>query len=133
MVLLLAHPVFAAVAITHRYLQPDALTNLLARHVGEPAPSVRTGAALFALAAALLIAMHAVAEAVAAGASGSLNLIVLVWARGAIKIGWFALWVGGDACARQLRRVGSAFTRKQPTRQSRRQIRGVSAAGTARV
>jgi hypothetical protein len=93
MVLLLALPVFALVASVHRCLQMYAPSNLLVRHVRIAAPRFRTAVGLFALAAALLIAMHMAAEAVAAGAPGWLNIVVLALAWDAIKISWLALGV----------------------------------------
>jgi hypothetical protein len=93
MVLLLALPVFAAVALVHRYLQLYAPTNRLLRRVQVTPPRLRTAADLLAVAAALLIAMHMVARAVAAGAPGWLNLVVLVLAWDAIKVAWLAMAV----------------------------------------
>jgi hypothetical protein len=93
MVLLLALPVFAAVALVHRYLQLYAPSNLLVRRVRIATPRLGVWVALLAVAAALLVAMHLVAEAVAAGAPGWLNLVVLVLAWDAIKAAWLALEV----------------------------------------
>jgi hypothetical protein len=92
---LLALPVFATVAFVHRCLQLYAPSNLLVRYVRIAAPRFRTAVGLFALAAALLVAMHVAAEAVAAGAPGWLNLVVLVLAWDAIKIGVLSLLVCG--------------------------------------
>ena len=93
MVLLLALPVFAAVARAHRYLQLYAPTNRLLRRVQVPPPRLRTAAGLLAVAPALLSSMHAVSEAIRRGAPGWLNLVVLVLAWDAIKVGWLALGV----------------------------------------
>lgn len=93
MILLLALPVFATVALIHRCLQVYAPTNRLARRVRMAAPRFRTAAGLLAVAAALLLAMHMVAEAVASGAPGWLNLVVLVLGWDAIKLGWLAIIV----------------------------------------
>lgn len=93
MIFLLALPVFAAVALAHRFLQMYAPTNLLVRRVRMAEPRFRTAAGLLTAAAVLLIAMHAVAEAVAAGAPGWLNLVVLVLAWDAIKVSWLAVGV----------------------------------------
>ena len=49
--------------------------------------------ALMALAAVLLTLMHVLAEAIAAGAPGWLNLVVLVLAWDALKVGCLALGV----------------------------------------
>ena len=99
MVLLLALPGFAFVAFVHGCLQMYAPSNLLARHVRIAAPRFRTAVGLLALAAALLIGMHGVAVAVAAGAPGWLNLGVLVLGWDAIKLMLLGLrtlmlWIG---------------------------------------
>jgi hypothetical protein len=93
MIFLLALPVFAAVALAHRYLQMYAPTNRLVRRVRMAAPRFRTAFGLLAAAAVLLSAMHMVAKAVAAGAPGWLNLVVLVLAWDAIKVSWLAVVV----------------------------------------
>ncbi|WP_244929233.1 hypothetical protein [Nocardioides sp. W7] len=86
MLALLVLPVFYVVALTQRYLQMHAPSNRLCRRVRSLTPRWRTATALVALAAALLVAMHAVAEIVARGAPGWLNLVVLVLAWDSIKI-----------------------------------------------
>jgi hypothetical protein len=91
MLILLAIPIIAAVAAVHRYLQCCAPSNVLARRVRTATPTVRTAVALMTLAAILLALTHAVAAAVASGAPGWLNLVVLVFAWDAIK---FALLAG---------------------------------------
>jgi hypothetical protein len=99
MIFLLARPVFAAVALAHRFLQMYAPTNRLVRRVRMAAPRFRTAVGMLAAAAVLLIAMHMVAEAVAAGAPGWLNLVVLILAWDAIKLALLGLrtlllWAG---------------------------------------
>lgn len=91
MVLLLALPVFATVALIHRCLQMYAPTNRLVRRVRMAAPRFRTAVGLLAVAAALLLAMHLVAVAVVAGAPGWLNLVVLVLGWDAIKLALLGL------------------------------------------
>ena len=86
MLFVLALPVLAGVAFTQRYLQFYAPTNVLVRRVRSAPPRWRTVAGLLALAGALVTAMHALAEAVAAGAPGWLNLVVMVFAWDALKI-----------------------------------------------
>lgn len=86
MLVLLALPIIVAVAAMHRYLHFYAPTNLLARRVRAHEPRWRTAAGLIVLAGLLLVAMHVLAEAVAHGARGWLNLIVLVLAWDAIKL-----------------------------------------------
>ena len=87
MLVLLAIPVIVAVASVHRLIQAVAPSNLLVRSVLSARPRWRIAAALLGLAAALLTAMHVVADAVVAGAPGWLNLVVLVLAWDAIKLG----------------------------------------------
>ena len=98
MLLLLALPVIVAVAAMHRYLQFYAPSNLLARRVRAHEPRLRTAAVLIVLAGLLLVAMHVLAEAVAHGAPGWLNLVVLVLA-------WDAIKLAALACAVLARRV----------------------------
>src|SRR3954453_21255164 len=86
MLFLLALPVFAGGALAHRCLQLYAPTNLLVRRVGAAPPPWRAVAGLVALAGVLLSAMDALADAVAAGAPGWLNLVVLVLAWDSLKI-----------------------------------------------
>jgi len=99
MIMLLALPVIAAVALAHRYLVLYAPSNVLIRRVRATAPALRTAAAMLTLASSLIVALRVISGAVAAGAPGWLNLVVLVLAWDAIKIGWFAIavlfrWVG---------------------------------------
>ncbi|WP_107706235.1 hypothetical protein [Nocardioides allogilvus] len=93
MLILLAMPVFIAVAAMHRYLAVFAPTNVLVRRVCVSEPRWRTAALLAAVALALLAAMHGAASAVASGAPGWLNIVVLVLAWDAIKVGLFAMGV----------------------------------------
>jgi hypothetical protein len=90
MLLILLIPILALVALVHRYIQLYAPSNLLIRRVRIAAPRFRIAVVLLALAAALLFAMHAMAEAVAAGAPGWLNLVVLLLGWDAVKIGALA-------------------------------------------
>ncbi|QCX27703.1 hypothetical protein [Nocardioides jishulii] len=93
MIMLLALPVLLAVARAHRYLLVYAPSNVLIRQVQRSRPTLRACATLVVLAAGLLVAMKAVACAVAAGAPGWLNLVVLVLAWDAIKMAWVAIAV----------------------------------------
>jgi hypothetical protein len=108
MLVLLALPIIVAVAAMHRYLHYYAPTNLLARCVRAHEPRLSTAAVLIVLAGLLLVAMHVLAEAVAHGAPGWLNLIVLVLA-------WDAIKLAALACAVLARRAlliaGRAFRR----------------------
>lgn len=93
MLILLAMPVIVVIAFVHRLVQAVAPTNLLVRIV-RSAP-LRWGVAidLLGLATVLLMTMHVVANAVSAGAPGWLNLVVLVLAWDALKVGWLAVGV----------------------------------------
>lgn len=102
MIMLLALPVIGAVALAHRYLALYAPTNVLIRRVRASAPSLATVAALLAAASILIVGVKVVSEAIAGEAPGWLNLVVLVLAWDAIKIGWLAIgvlcrWVGHAA------------------------------------
>lgn len=93
--MLLALPVIAAVALAHRCLLLYAPSNVVIRRVRASAPTLRKAGALLALAAVLLLAMKAVADGIAAGAPGWLNLVLVVLGWDAIKFGMLAaieLW-----------------------------------------
>ena len=91
MIMLLALPVIAAVALAHRYLLLYAPSNVLIRRVRTAAPALSTAAALLAVASSLMVALKVVSDAVAAGAPGWLNLVVLVLAWDVLRIGLLAL------------------------------------------
>ena len=95
MLVLLAIPVIAAVAITHRYLhrlRPDEQ----ARDACETTqPSAARESWLVLLAALLLAGGHLAATAVADGAPGWLNLLVLSLFWDAIKVAALAI---SEAC-----------------------------------
>ena len=99
MLLLLTLPVFVAVATVHRYLQLNAPSNLLAIRARSTAPTFRMAGVLLAVAVVLMTAMHALAERVAAGAPGWLNLVVLVLAWDGIKVALLAARSGSGALA----------------------------------
>jgi hypothetical protein len=85
MLLLLTLLVVFDIAHVLRYLQLHAPTNVLIARVRVAPPRLRTAGGLTLYAATLLVAMHLLAEAIAAGAPGWLNLVVLVLAWDAIK------------------------------------------------
>lgn len=91
--MLLALPVIAVVVLAHSYLVLYAPSNVLIRRVRAAAPALSTAAAMLAVASSLIVALRVVADAVATGAPGWLNLVVLVLAWDAIKIGWLAIAV----------------------------------------
>lgn len=95
MLLLLALPIVVGVAAIHRYLTAVAPTNVLVRRVRAQEPRWRTAAMLAVFALGCLVIMHVVAGAVASGAPGWLNLMVLVLAWDAIKLAVLALLSAG--------------------------------------
>ena len=93
MLILLAIPVILAAALLHRFVQRVGPSNLLVRRVRSAQPRWRTAVVLLGLAAVLLTTTHVIANAISAGAPGWLNLVVLVLAWDALKVGWLAVSV----------------------------------------
>ena len=93
MLILFAIPVIVAVALVHRLVQVVAPSNLLVRRVRAAPPRWRTAMLLLGLAASLLATMHGIASAISAGAPTWLNVLVLVLAWDALKVGWLAVEV----------------------------------------
>lgn len=91
MLLLLFLPIVSCVALAWRYVQTYAPSNLLIRHVRCSPPHWSTVLYLLAVSAALLVAMHALAVAVARGAPARLNLVVFVLAWDAMKLAFLAI------------------------------------------
>jgi hypothetical protein len=116
MLILLALPVMVVVAAGHHNLQRCAPSNLLARRVRVEPPTLRMFAALLALAAALLIATETLSSAVASGAPGCLNLVLLVLAWDAIKVALLAAHTGLRALVRAARRTFGPLGRPLPAR-----------------
>ena len=108
MILLLTIPVIAVVALAHRCLLLYAPSNVLIRRVRVSRPKLSTAAAVLALAAGLVVAMKVVLDAVAAGAPGWLNVIVLVLAWDAIKCGLLAVGEAWRSLAVRLREPSTA-------------------------
>jgi hypothetical protein len=104
MIMLLALPILALVALAHRYLQVYAPSNLLIRRVRVSHPRLSAFALLVVLAGTLLAGMAIASSAVAAGAPRCLNLVVLVLAWDAIKVGWLAIAVLIRCCLPAIRR-----------------------------
>lgn len=102
MLLLLAVPVLATVALAHRCLQTYAPSNVLVRRVRSARPRWGVVGGLIGTAVVLLAMVHVVAGAAAAGAPGWLNVIVLVLAWDAIKFSLAALDI---VCRRMARPV----------------------------
>lgn len=86
-------PVLVLVTRVHRYLQLYAPSNALIARTRIAPPRFRTALLRATVAMTLLVAMHVIAEAVAAGAPGWLNLVVGVLAWDAIKLGLLAVSV----------------------------------------
>jgi hypothetical protein len=104
MLFLLALPIFLAVSAAHRYLTLYAPSNILIRHVRMSPPRWRTVGALVVLTGVLLVAMRAMELAIAAGAPGWLNLMAVVLAWDAIKVGATAIHTVTRTALRNLRR-----------------------------
>lgn len=121
MIMLLALPIIAAVALAHRYLRLYAPSNLPIRRVRASWPTMSTFAAMLTVAAGLIVGTKVLSDAVAAGAPGWLNLVVLVLAWDAIKIGSIAITV---PARRALLAVKT--TDGRPVSQDSRGIRTVS-------
>jgi hypothetical protein len=85
MLLLLLAPVLVLVTFSHRYLQRYAPSNAVIARLRIAPPRWRTAGLLVALGLTTLMAMHLLAEAVAAGAPSWLNLIVLILAWDSIR------------------------------------------------
>lgn len=85
LLLLIAVPVVILAAFTQRLLQAYAPSNVLIRCVRTSRPTVGAAAALCVLALGCVAAVHAISLAIATGAPGWLNLVVLVLAWDAIK------------------------------------------------
>lgn len=111
MLFLLVIPVLGAVALVYRYFQIYAPSNVLTRRVRASTPSLRRATGLLLLALVLLSAMHALAEAVASGAPAWLNLVVLLLAWDAIKVGCLTIGVWLRVLAMACRRVAGRGAR----------------------
>ena len=93
MLIVFAMPVIVAVAFVHRLMTAFAPSNVLIRNVRSARPRWGLATALVGLAVMLLLTVRFVADAVLAGAPGWLNMIVLVLAWDAVKVGWLAVGV----------------------------------------
>jgi hypothetical protein len=100
MLLQLALPIFLTVAAAHRYLTLYAPSNILIRHVRMSPPRWRTVGALAVLTSLLILATRAAEAAITAGAPGWLNLIAMVFAWDAIKVGALAICTGARVAVR---------------------------------
>ena len=116
MLIVFAIPIIVAVALVHRLIQAVAPSNLLVRSVRSARPRWRLAAALLGIAVVLFVTMHVVAKAVSAGAPGWLNLVVLVLAWDALKVGGSPS-VSSSGASRGVARqsVGRASQVPQPT------------------
>ncbi len=112
MLFLLGLPVIGAVALLWRYLQIYAPSNVLIRMVRSGPPHWCTAIGLGALAAALALALHALHAAIAAGAPGWLNLVVLVLAWDAVKCSLLGVHTGLRAVGVVSKRITSPRKRR---------------------
>jgi hypothetical protein len=94
MLLLLAVPIFLAVASLHRCLAQNAPSNILMRRVRSAPPRWRTAAELAALAAGVMLLLRVVEIEIGAGGPGWLNLVALVLAWDAVKLTILAVATG---------------------------------------
>ena len=108
MLILLALPVVALVTVAQLSVRRYAPSNQLIRLLRARPNRWRTAAIFFLLTAASLASAHIVVEAVASGAPGWCNLIVLFLVLDAIKFGLQGIFVGSCALAKHaLRTIGS--------------------------
>jgi hypothetical protein len=105
MIMLLALPVLAFVALSHRCLQLYAPSNLLIRRVRASCPRLGAFAGLIVLAGTLLVAMATTSRALSAGAPGWLNVVVLVLAWDAIKVATLVVQVALRGVGRWVREL----------------------------
>jgi hypothetical protein len=103
MLILLALPVIVAVAAMHRFVAVFAPTNVLVRRARTQEPRWEASAVLAVFAVGLLVIMHLVAVALANGAPGWLNLVVVLLAWDAIKLGQVAALQACRSIARRWR------------------------------
>lgn len=87
MLILLAVPVFLAVAAIHRLVTIYAPTNILLRHVRLASPRLRTTVGMAALTVGLISAAHLVELSISVGAPTWLYFVVAAFAWDAIKVG----------------------------------------------
>ena len=106
MAFLLVVPMVWIVAAAHRHLALYAPSNVLVRNARLSARPWQTSAALIALTAACLGAVHLVSEAVSRGASAWLHLAVLILAWDAIKFATLALGLAGRGVTRLVHPAG---------------------------
>lgn len=114
MIMLLALPVIAAVALAHRYLRLHAPSNRLIARARSARPTLRLAVGLGLLAVVLIAVGHRMALAIEDGAPAWLNLAVLVLLWDAIKVMLVALCVLVRALAADVRCVLRCCT--QPRR-----------------
>lgn len=91
MLILLALPVFAAVAICHAALQRFSPSNRLVRRARASAPAMSAAAVHAFLAVACITSMHGLVLVIQAGAPRVLYMVVLV-------LGWDAIKFFGSSC-----------------------------------
>jgi hypothetical protein len=105
MLLLLAVPVVAAVALADRLFQAVAPSNILIARVRSARPSPLRAGTLASLAMMLLVLGHCLTVAIASGAPGWLNFMVLVLLWDAIKVMLAAVILAARSATAALRRL----------------------------
>ncbi|MFC5731001.1 MULTISPECIES: hypothetical protein [Nocardioides] len=101
LLLLIAVPAIIVVTVSQALLHAYAPSNSLIRRVRASRPALRMAAALGALAFACALVVLTLHLAVETGATGWLNIVVLVLA-------WDAIKFAATACATSVRCVASA-------------------------
>jgi hypothetical protein len=91
MLLLLAMPVMATVALAHRLLLAFAPSNVLIRRVRASRPTFRSAAVQAVAAVVLVRTAHTLSLAIRTGAPDWLNLLVLVLLWDAVKCSLLAV------------------------------------------
>lgn len=111
MLFLIALPVLALVAASHRWLGAYAPTNMAISRARLAPSKPRTVLLLGTAAIILILAMRAVELLISAGAPGWMNLVVLVLAWDAIKLG-LASGAVASGCVREVA-VSAASRRRR--------------------
>lgn len=113
MIVLLALPVIAVVALVHRYLQICAPSNLLIAHAKAARPTLWGAASLGALALLLISLARLSALSIENGAPGWLNLLVLVLLWDALKFLLVSVSVVPRALVAAVGRVRRSFVSRR--------------------
>ena len=112
---------FGVAALTHRYLQMYAPSNAIVAKVRRERPRLRSAAGLLVLAAALASGALVLAQRVANGGPGWMNLIILITIWDALK---FTLSAFGLFASRVVSACGQAPSMRLARRAATRDTRG---------